>query len=598
LSHKKVLIFSFFLIFSISIFFALRKFTVTAEKFYYKSIPSTIKGFDINFSEPVIKLFPPTVFVSSLSAEQNNEKVFELGSCRINNPLRFLMDRTKVSILCKEGFLTEKILNSLVEKKSAEDPAEAPAETDDKKIDRKTKKEREISLYIENLNIEKEAVSINFNFEARAVKGEWFLSFKDNDPGNHLNSFELQFSTDKRIGKLRIDSLNIEKIIPFFNNFLISSIKEGTCNGNIDFTLSGDAVHLETDMSFNNLTVENNLIDNNPFEFPFMRLNGQVKHFFENKSIEVSDFKVYLGGIKGTLSAMISNDSKSFEFETGKTTINSIQTVITDDLFVGFDVDGTMDIALDYIHEKDSLPIIEITGNIDNPAQNSDRLDYLKTEFIYRKDVNNIRDVFIGPTNGYFVSFEELPEHLIWAVVTSEDAGFFRHHGVDFAEISAAAKDNVKRKKMRGGSTITQQIIKNLYLGKEQTLVRKFREMLLAVELDAALSKQRMLEIYFNIVEWAPNVFGIGEASIYFFNKAPWELSVLESVYLASIIPGPYLYHRYFLKNSISDKWIAGMHRTLDKLYEAQKITTEEYLEAMRGKIVFREIEREAAEEE
>ena len=275
-----------------------------------------------------------------------------------------------------------------------------------------------------------------------------------------------------------------------------------------------------------------------------------------------------------------------------------LHTVIADHRFEKFNVGGNVEATLVFEQEEGKPPEIIITGSLDEPVQYSDRLDYLKTEFIYKKSANKQRNVFVGPTNGYFVSFHEIPEYFLWAVVTAEDTGFFKHKGIDFAEISAAAKDNVKRKKMRGGSTITQQVVKNLFLEKEQTFVRKFKEMLLAVELDATLSKERILEIYLNIIEWAPDVFGIGEASIYYFGKPPMELSVLESVYLASIIPGPYLYHKQFMKNKISDRWVDSMHKIINRMYESDKITTQEYLDAVNGKIVFREIDREGSEEE
>ena len=186
-----------------------------------------------------------------------------------------------------------------------------------------------------------------------------------------------------------------------------------------------------------------------------------------------------------------------------------------------------------------------------------------------------------------------LPQHLVWAVVISEDAGFFLHNGIDFQELNAAVNDNIQNHRLRGGSTIPQQLAKNLFLSREKTLLRKLREVLLSIELDATLSKERLLEIYFNIVEWAPGIFGIADAAEYYFAKRPEDLTALESAYLASVIPGPSKYHYQFLTKNVSENWYKNLFRLLGIMNTTGHLSDEEYEKALYQTLIFRENEEE-----
>jgi membrane peptidoglycan carboxypeptidase len=126
--------------------------------------------------------------------------------------------------------------------------------------------------------------------------------------------------------------------------------------------------------------------------------------------------------------------------------------------------------------------------------------------------------------------------------MTSEDPSFYTNHGFVEESLRRSIATDFKEKKFkRGGSTISMQLIKNAFLSREKTLARKVEEILIVwmIENNNIMSKNRMLEVYFNIVEWGRNVYGIGEASHYYFGKSPSELTLGESIYLASILPHP-----------------------------------------------------------
>jgi len=148
----------------------------------------------------------------------------------------------------------------------------------------------------------------------------------------------------------------------------------------------------------------------------------------------------------------------------------------------------------------------------------------------------------IGPQNPDFTPLSEISNNLRYACLTSEDPSFYTNHGFVVESIRKSIATNIKQKKFkRGGSTISMQLIKNAFLSREKTLSRKIEEILIVwlIENDNIMTKDRMLEVYFNIVEWGNNVYGIGEASHYYFGKSPSELTLGEGIYLASILPHP-----------------------------------------------------------
>lgn len=148
----------------------------------------------------------------------------------------------------------------------------------------------------------------------------------------------------------------------------------------------------------------------------------------------------------------------------------------------------------------------------------------------------------IGPQNPNYTPIENISPYLQHAVMTAEDPTFYKHNGfVEESLRKSIAIDFKEKRFKRGGSTISMQLVKNAFLSRQKTLARKIEETLIVwmIENTHIISKTRMLEVYFNIIEWAKNVYGIGEASHYYFGKSPSELTLGESIYLASIVPKP-----------------------------------------------------------
>jgi monofunctional biosynthetic peptidoglycan transglycosylase len=139
-----------------------------------------------------------------------------------------------------------------------------------------------------------------------------------------------------------------------------------------------------------------------------------------------------------------------------------------------------------------------------------------------------------------WVAYERISPSLKRAVIVAEDAAFFSHEGVDFDELEKSFQDSWnKGKRMRGGSTITQQLAKNLYLSPSRNPVRKIEELMIARRLEAELSKRRILELYLNVIEWGDGIWGAEAAARAYFQKPASALGADESALLAASIINP-----------------------------------------------------------
>ena len=164
---------------------------------------------------------------------------------------------------------------------------------------------------------------------------------------------------------------------------------------------------------------------------------------------------------------------------------------------------------------------------------------FVYTPYEYGKPM---RDIIIGPENPDFTPIDQISPYLKNALLTAEDPSFYSHNGFVEESIRKSISTNFKEKAFkRGGSTISMQLVKNVYLNRQKTLARKIEEILIVwiMENGHLSSKQRMFETYLNLIEWGRNVYGIGEASRYYFSKSPAELNIGESIFLASIVPKP-----------------------------------------------------------
>lgn len=192
----------------------------------------------------------------------------------------------------------------------------------------------------------------------------------------------------------------------------------------------------------------------------------------------------------------------------------------------------------------------------------------------------------LGAERRYPVAIEDMPKHVYQAVVAVEDARFYEHSGIDPWGIARAMVANIKAGRMvEGGSTLTQQLVKVIYLTPERKLKRKIKEAIIAYRLDKELSKEKILELYLNQVNFGRGAYGIQAAAINYFGKNVKDMTIAEAAMVAGIPKGPSIYAPHLnMKKSINRR-----NHVLKRMRELNYITEEEYNEALNEEVILAE---------
>lgn len=183
----------------------------------------------------------------------------------------------------------------------------------------------------------------------------------------------------------------------------------------------------------------------------------------------------------------------------------------------------------------------------------------------------------VGPGTNTFVPLSMIPTWVQQAALATEDIGFFEHQGFVPGLIKRALVLNLDRGwYVYGGSTISQQLVKNLFLSREKTLSRKLEEAVIVWEMEKKIEKERILELYLNCIEFGKNMYGIKEASHIYFNKAPIDLTPLEGAFIMATKPAPkYAYRVYTGEHEFTAWWVGRMEGILRRLWEQMEVLPE-----------------------
>lgn len=185
---------------------------------------------------------------------------------------------------------------------------------------------------------------------------------------------------------------------------------------------------------------------------------------------------------------------------------------------------------------------------------------------------------FVDKRPKNWVSLKDINYTAAHAIVVSEDWAFYGHSGYDMGQIKEAAEEALEGERTRGASTISQQVVKNLFLSPQKTVTRKLTELMYSTYMERNVSKEKILETYLNIAEFGPGVYGIKAASQYYFKKSPKELTPKEGAFLAMLLPSPKRYGESFRKGQMTDFANKTVNNILDKMVVA-KYLKEDQLE-------------------
>ncbi len=189
-----------------------------------------------------------------------------------------------------------------------------------------------------------------------------------------------------------------------------------------------------------------------------------------------------------------------------------------------------------------------------------------------------------------FVPLQHISKWMTRAVLTTEDNSFFKHNGINYFALKESVEDNLEAGRFRrGASTISMQLVKNVFLDQKKLLARKLREAFLVwlMEVVVDVPKPRLLEVYFNVIEFGPGIFGIHDAAVHYFGKRPSDLTLGEVAWLVSIVPNPKKYHFYWERGEITPHWFKRMSRYINVMHNRERATLEERDKALEAAPLF-----------
>jgi len=398
----------------------------------------------------------------------------------------------------------------------------------------------------------------------------------------------------------------LEKHLPFR-----ADLQHASLDGNVRLWRHDDGVSAEVEnVTVRGLAIDSPHVARNEVRFHDLGLDGDTR--LETDRV-CADLEVSHGGTSVHVTGSIGRDRIDLDARLAPVAcqdlLESIPDGITDALdgmALTGDIEGSLRLQVAMADVREAHAREEETG-VEQPTPGQLDLDFpfvercrvtrdapgvdlvaLRGPYRYRfvTDSGKRQERILDRRAPGFVPLAAVP-NLAHAFVTLEDARFWSHDGFDAEQIERALWHNLAAGRVeRGASTITQQAARNLWLGVDRSLSRKLQEAVLAARLEQGLSKQRILELYLNVIELGPDIHGVADAARFHFGKAAHELDLLEAVHLAALAPGPRLFSRRFASGEVDEEWMAELHRQIRRMYLHGRISREAMQAALRSHLV------------
>jgi hypothetical protein len=380
----------------------------------------------------------------------------------------------------------------------------------------------------------------------------------------------------------------------------------GIADGRADLQASTDALHFHVDMRERGArlaALADNAADEPQLGDPTdvtLRFDGAWRR--AGGTIEIPEMHATVAGadLSGSIALRDLDTDPVIDLALGVRRLDFAQLLSTSGLLVpeslgmapgGDDGLGTATIDV-RVHGRPSEPAsLSVSQKIDftPPRRMPPAIMRLRGDFIFSSDegAGPHRPIDVSPASADFIALRDVPPLLVRTLLLAEDAGFYGHRGIDLRELPTALLTNWSRGgAARGASTITQQLAKNLFLSRDKQLGRKLKELVITFLLESALGKDRILEIYLNVIEWGPDLHGLRPAAHTYFGREPRALTPAEMAFLVAIIPGPIKYQSSFAHGTPGPGLRSLIDELLGKLRAVDAISEEEYQRALGDPII------------
>ena len=384
----------------------------------------------------------------------------------------------------------------------------------------------------------------------------------------------------------------------------LRDVKQATlgADGVADFSEDFESVSLDGKLSIHGLLLERRELSPQPVGPWSFDLALKAHARLDGSEIAVTSSEAHLGELRAELSGRVSDEAERRSVEGRlRVPLSGCQSVLEAmprgllPLVREMKLGGSFGIDLQARYDSQAPKETSVVLRV----QNECRVQTVPTELMAQKferafmrevkgPDGSAVTVESGPGTASWVPLDDMSRHLETAVLICEDSRFHAHAGFDFKALENAIKDDLKLGRFaRGASTVSMQLAKNLYLGTEKTLGRKLQEALLTMLLEQQLDKRRILELYLNVVELGPGLYGVGDAAQYYFATPARALTLGQALYLASILPNP-SYSRFGPDGKLNASWLSYLRRLMHIAHKIKRIDDGELQAALEEEIAFR----------
>ncbi|HXJ23646.1 MAG TPA: biosynthetic peptidoglycan transglycosylase [Polyangia bacterium] len=383
----------------------------------------------------------------------------------------------------------------------------------------------------------------------------------------------------------------------------------------LDLNWVGDAVHFGGDLAVVGLSLQNDALAADPIDNLSMRVGMHGTVYPLARRVDLDRAEASIRDVTARLSGHVAMPPGTFHFTNGKTlgvlpdidltfsvprvpcskVLASIPSAVVPrlqgfvlagmfqaDVHARIDFAHLDDLALDGKIGIDGCKVLKAPDEVKALA------DPQKPTLVLSVDVPKLpgsppgetepMPVVVGPDSPDFTPYDQISPYLVGSIMTTEDNGFFKHHGWVSSQFKSALRRNLQGGGFRlGASSITMQMTKNVLLTKDKTLSRKFQELFLVWYLEQILPKERILELYFNAIEFGPRIYGIGAATRHYFGKRPADLTPLEAAFFSSILPSPKRRYVQYCHGALTPQWDRYVRKILATVHARGHITDDEY---------------------
>ncbi len=403
---------------------------------------------------------------------------------------------------------------------------------------------------------------------------------------------------DLSAGKLVVDMAEFElgRVPQVLRGLPVVDSEKASVGGHVAVVFGGGIARVEGDVSLEGLNVDHPVLAKQPVRDLGFELQFAAELDPKSRRIRIDHADIEREGVALALAGEIEHTAERrhrryrmharMPAVSCQAVLDAIPAELVPSL-QGFQLDGDFDLDVRFEADYADLDRLVLGGRVgiaqciprEVPAHASaERLGGAFTHRVTMRDGRQ-RVVQLYSGSGTYTPLPQISRHMVQAVLTTEDGGFWRHNGFLPSQFRTAMQRNLAAGKVRlGASTISMQMVKNVLLSHERTLSRKLQELFLTWYVETALSKDRIMEIYLNVVEFGPGIYGITRAARHYFGKYPEELAPPEAAYLALMLPSPVRRHSHWCRGALGPSMQVKLSRILGIMRERNRLSEEDYL--------------------